>query len=257
MAGRINAGHLFDLRRRTLVELGLASHGCFSRRRALPFHVAPTTIRRIFGVDDRCTRDTILAMARGRERGLRAPWIGRGLLLLASIPLTCACGLTTNDPDGTPRAGAGGSPGSVVGGGSGQGGTGDAGSFAAGGGGGLSQGGVGGNAEGSVGGSVQGGNGGEPGVFVAGGAAAVCESGRRFTPCVKSCGASNEQVPSQATCENGRYTCPAGEVPGISCPDGAWPSGPFAGCGPWVTGADCGTWRGVCEDGFWTCVPPS
>src|SRR5262249_19519978 len=80
---------------------------------------------------------------------------------------------------------------------------------------------------------------------------ATCGAG--FTACVRACGEKDDREATAATCADGVYTCPAPLTPAITCGPSAWPTGPFAGCGPWVEGYDC-TSPAVCESGLWTCA---
>ena len=83
-------------------------------------------------------------------------------------------------------------------------------------------------------------------------AVVACAPTSGFTSCVHACGETNETESVAATCDAGRYNCPPGTRPAIGCPAESWPSGSFAGCGPWVEGYDC-TCRSICDDGLWTC----
>lgn len=87
----------------------------------------------------------------------------------------------------------------------------------------------------------------------AGGAEAVaCRPVSGFTACVRACGEADMSEPMAAECVDGFYACAEPLIPAIACPDDAWPTGPFAGCGPWVTGHDCFC-AAVCDEGLWTC----
>lgn len=81
----------------------------------------------------------------------------------------------------------------------------------------------------------------------------VCAGDEQFVSCVANCGDPTiNQSPASATCVGGVYSCVTGLTPAIDCPDGSWPDG--QGCGPWVTGYDCGGGsEGVCNDGIWEC----
>jgi hypothetical protein len=78
----------------------------------------------------------------------------------------------------------------------------------------------------------------------------VCGAG--FTACVHACGEKNDTEPTAASCTDDVYRCPAPLIPAIDCGDGAWPTGAFAGCWPWVEGYDC-TSSSVCDHGLWAC----
>jgi hypothetical protein len=73
-----------------------------------------------------------------------------------------------------------------------------------------------------------------------------------FTACVKQCGEPDDKESMSAACTDGTWRCPAPLVPAATCAPNSWPSGPFAGCGPWVNGYDC-TCPARCVDGAWTC----
>jgi len=76
-----------------------------------------------------------------------------------------------------------------------------------------------------------------------------------FTACVKVCGEPDDRESTAAQCVDGFYSCPAPLVPAASCAANAWPSGPYAGCGPWVSGYNC-SFRAVCDQHLWTCPNP-
>jgi hypothetical protein len=89
-------------------------------------------------------------------------------------------------------------------------------------------------------------------------AAPPCSPGSGFTACVKACGEADQKEKEAAACVAGRYQCSGQLIPAVTCPPASWPSGPFAGCGPWVEGYDCGcaspcTCPATCTNGLWTC----
>jgi hypothetical protein len=80
----------------------------------------------------------------------------------------------------------------------------------------------------------------------------ACATNGGFTACVRACGELDEVETVAASCTDGVYRCPSPHVPAASCPSDSWPSGRFAGCGPWVANYDCAT-AAVCASGVWTC----
>ena len=79
----------------------------------------------------------------------------------------------------------------------------------------------------------------------------ACVAGA-FTACVHACGEADDTEPTAAACVGGRYLCPAPLRPAASCPADAWPTGAFAGCGPWVENYNCAC-RSICDAHLWTC----
>jgi len=75
-----------------------------------------------------------------------------------------------------------------------------------------------------------------------------------FTGCVKQCGETSESVATAAQCVAGKYQCPVGTVAAALCPASAWPSGRFQGCGPWVSGYNCGACAAQCVNQSWNCA---
>jgi hypothetical protein len=73
-----------------------------------------------------------------------------------------------------------------------------------------------------------------------------------MTACVKECGEPDMLESTAAKCVDGFYTCQEPLIPAIACPSGSWPTGPEAGCGPWVMGYDC-LCQAYCDLGRWIC----
>jgi hypothetical protein len=204
---------------------------------------------------------------------MRTSYPGLVTSLVAAI-LAVACVSKDPDPSGVASSGGGGasaagsaaSAGAAASGGGGDGsaGPGGAGSSDAGHGGavagiggvGSSTAGKGGSGPADSGGGFSGAPAGASGSGGTGGSALVpqpCVPGAGFTACVEQCGEAADVEAIAATCTNGYYECPAPLFVAAACPSGSWPAGAFAGCGPWVTGYDCGNCTAACAARIWTC----